>query len=156
MREIELYRLERQFELRARSMAKVTQLLPIERAYLEAINYASIDPDRGLAKLRALVELYRDRTDLSGPAGKCLELARRRYERLSQQLAAASEDSREEIEGRLRRAEEIRQENPDAARSILQGLIELYQDKPWAAEVVTQARAALAAEAKSPPSNHER
>jgi len=146
MREIELYRLERQFELRAR-----TQLLPIERAYLEAINYASIDPDRGLAKLRALVELYSDRTDLSGPAGKCLELARRRYERLSQQLAVPSEDSREEVEGRLRRAEEIRQENPDAARSILHGLIELYQDKPWAAEAVAQARAALAAEGKSPP-----
>jgi len=151
MREIELYRLERQFELRARSMAKVTELLPIERAYLEAINYASIDPERGLAKLRALVELYGDRTDLSGPAGKCLALARRRYERLSQQLAAASEDSREELEGRLRRAEEIRQENPDAARSILKGLIELYQDKPWAAEAVAQARAALAAGAKSPP-----
>jgi len=151
MREIELYSLERQFDLRARSMANVTQLLPIERAYVEAINYASIDPERGLAKLQALVELYSDRTDLSGPAGKCLELVRRRYERLSQQFAAASEDSREELEGRLRRAEEIRQENPDAARAILKGLIELYQDKPWAAEAVAQARAALDAEGKSPP-----
>ncbi len=151
MREIELYRLERQFELRARSLAKLTQLLPIERDYLEAINYASIDPERGLAKLRALVEMYRDRTDSSGPAGKCLALARRRYERLSQQLAAAAVDSRDEVEERLRKAEEIRQENPAAARSILKGIIELYGDKPWAAEAVEKARAILDAEKKTPP-----
>ncbi len=124
--------------------------MPIERAYLEAINYASIDPDRGLAKLQALVDLYGERTDLAGPAGKCLELARRRYERLSQQLAAAAEDARGEVEERLRRVEEIRQENPAAARSILKGIIELYEDKPWAAEAVEKARAMLAAEGRNP------
>jgi len=145
MREIELYNLERRFTLRAKGMAGTEGLLPIERAYVEAMNHAWLDPDRGLKQLQALVDLHQDRTDPSGPDGQCLDLARRQLTRLRQQLAKSSAESLVEIEDRLKRAEELLATDPQTARSMLQALIELYQDKPWAAEAVRRARERLAA-----------
>jgi hypothetical protein len=144
VREIELHRLKQTFERRAKGLTKSEALLPIEQAYLEAINYATLDPQRGLVRLQALVDLYQDRTELSGPAGRCLELARRRCQQLRQQIEQAAADCRVELEGRLQRAEELYATNPAAARSMWQGLIEFYQDKPWAADAVAKARAKLA------------
>jgi serine/threonine-protein kinase len=148
VREIELYRLERTFDRRAKGLTKSEDLLPIERAYLEAINQAAVDPHKGLARLQALVDLYQDRTDPSGPAGRCLELARRRCAELRPQVERMAADGQAELEGRLQRADEIAATNPAAARSMLQGLIDFYQDKPWAAEAVAQARAKLAGRGK--------
>ncbi len=148
VREIELHRLELSFSRRARSMTRIEELLPIERAFLESINYESIDPEQGAARLKALVEMYQDRKDLSGPAGRCLELARCRYERLSQALEIVSADTLAELEERLEHANDIRAANPAGARAIWRGLVELYQEKEWAAEVVAAARAELAADEK--------
>jgi len=143
MREIDLYRLEKKFERRAKGMASTEGLLPVERAYVEAINQAWLDPDRGLVKLQALVDLHKDRTDPTGPDGQCLELARRQLSRLRQQVARSSVESLAEVEDRLRRAEEFRHSDPQTARLMWQSLVELYQDKPWAAEAVAKARHAL-------------
>jgi len=144
VREIELYRLERTFDRRAKGQTKSEDLLPIERAYVEAINYAALDPHKGLARLQALVDLYQDRTDPSGPAGRCLELARRRCLELRRQAERMAADGRAELEDRLQRADEIAATHPAAARSMWQGLVDFYQDKPWAVEAVAQARAKLA------------
>jgi len=155
MEQIELHNLERRLALRAKGLAGTGGLLPVQRAYIEAIN--QVDPDRGAKLLQALVDLHQDRTDPSGPDGLCLELARRQLARLRQQLAKSSVESLAEIEDRLKRAEELRATDPQMARSMLQALIDLYQDKPWAAEAIRLARERLAAQnaseatPKSPP-----
>lgn len=151
MREIELHNLERRFALRAKGMADTEGLLPVERAYVEAINQAWLNPDRGARLLQALVDLHQDRTDPSGPDGQCLELARRQLERLRQQLARSSVESLAEIEDRLQRADELSKTNPEVARSILQALVELYEEKSWAADAVRLARQRLAALKPSGP-----
>jgi serine/threonine-protein kinase len=142
-REIELYRLQRRLERRAKGDGNLVRLLPIERAYLEAVSQSALDPDRGLMKLQALVDLYQDRKDLSGPAGKCLELARRQLRDLRKQVDEAASESRAEVEQRLARADELRSTNPAAAQAICNAVIVLYRDKPWAAEAVARARKAL-------------
>ncbi|MGQ9575351.1 MAG: serine/threonine protein kinase [Thermoguttaceae bacterium] len=142
-REIELHQLQRQFERRAKGLTHPEGLLPIERAYLEAISYAALDPERGLVKLQALVDLYRDRTDLSGPAGQCLELARRQLQELRRRLERPNAESLAELGQRLERAEQLRQSDPETARGIWRAIVELYQDKPWAAAAVGRARQAL-------------
>jgi serine/threonine-protein kinase len=151
MREIELHRLEKRFERRAKGTASAEGLLPIERAYVEAMNLAWLDPERGLAKLQALVDLHKDRTDPTGPDGQCLELARRQATRLGQQIAKSSEESQAEVEDRLRRAEQFRHSDLPTARLMWQALVELYQDKPWAAEAVAKARQALRDTERPPP-----
>ena len=149
--EIELSRLEKQFELRAKRMTSTDGLLPIERAYLEAINQTQLDPDRGLTKLRALMDLHKDRIDRTGPEGRCVELIRRQEKRLGDQIAKSLPDENAELEERLNRAEHLRLSDPETARGMWRGLIVSYQDKPWAADAVAKARRALAEATAKPP-----
>ena len=44
----------------------------------------------------------------------------------------------------LAAADAMRQSEPERARAMYQAVIELYGDKPWAAEAVGRARKALA------------
>lgn len=143
--ELELYRLERRFELRARGLESTDRLLPIERTYLEAISYGRLSPELGIVKLRALIDLYDHRTDRAGPTGQCLELARRQLERFREQLAHSARDHVVLLEERLDRADQLSQSDPERARAMREALIELHRGKPWAAAAVRRAEAALAA-----------
>ena len=147
--EIDLYDLERKFELRARGFTGTEGLLPIERAYLSAIRHARLDPDAGIAKLQALVDLYGPGVDPSGREGLCVEGARRRLERLRQQVEQQAPAHLAMIQQRLKKAQQLRSDDPRAAEKMYRGVIELYADKPWAAEAVRKAREAL--EALNPP-----
>jgi serine/threonine-protein kinase len=143
-REIEVYQRERDFEDRAKGQAGTEDLVPVELAYLEAIRYMQLEPERGKAKLEALINLYDDRTDTSGPIGECLELAQRRLDRLNEELERQKVQQLALLEDRLEHAHKISATEPDRARKMCRALIVLYQDKPWAADVVRQARECLA------------
>jgi len=147
--EIDLYDLERKFELRARGFTGTEGLLPIERAYLSAIRHARLDPDAGIVKLQALVDLYGPGVDLSGREGLCVEGARRRLERLHQQIDEQAPAHLAMIQQRLKKAEQLRADKPQEAEKIYRGVVELYADKPWAAAPVRKAREAL--EELNPP-----
>ena len=144
-REIELSHMRRDLERQAKGEESRKRLLPIERAYLEAIHDSAQDPYKALTKLRALVDLYRDWKDSSGSVGKCLELVRRQIEQLRQYAEKDKEESVKELERRLEQAEELHRTDPDTAKAIREAVIKLYQDKPWAASAVQQARKALQA-----------
>jgi serine/threonine-protein kinase len=152
MYEIDLYRLEKRVERRSKGMASTERSLPIERAYMEAMNLVSLDPERGLAKLRALVDLHKDRTDLTGPEGQFIDLARRQEKRLREQVERLSPELQAVLEARLKRADELRESDPETSRAILRGLVDFYQDKPSAAEAAAKARRALAEQVPSPKS----
>jgi len=146
LREIDLNRLERRFELRAKGLETIDTLLPVEIDYLEAINYTRLNPEQGVAKLQALVDLYQIRSDTSGPTGQCLELARRRLARLREQLRRTTADHLALIQNRLDQADQLSQSDPDRARTMRHAVLVLYSDKPWAKEAVDRARAALVKE----------
>jgi len=141
LQEIELDRLEKRFVLQAKGWADTGKLLPVQRAYLEALRYAELDPDLGIPKLRALLRLYPDA--MSGPTGDCLQLARRRLELLERQREQVSKVDAPWLQGRLDRADS-NETDPDTARAIREAAIELYGDNPAMAEPVERARNALA------------
>ena len=148
-RELDLDRLERRFELQASGRLRIHPLLsPVERAYAEAVAIARSNPDLGVVKLQALLDLYENQRARSGPTGACLELARRRLQRLRQEIQQRASGALQVLEERLHRAEELEKNSPQQARAIRQAIVDLYADKPWAAPAVAQAQAALA---KSPP-----
>jgi hypothetical protein len=155
VQELELHRLEQAFERRSRGIGSPESLLPIENAYQEAINYARIDPERGMVKLQALLDLYNHRADISGPTGQCLELARRRLEQLEELVRRSTADHLAMVEDRLDRAERLRQTDPQRARAMWQAVVELYAEKPWAADAVRRARESLAESAESEPRTPE-
>jgi eukaryotic-like serine/threonine-protein kinase len=146
-RTIDLDDLKRRLEIRVRTESGRRKLLPIETAAIEALRETERDPKRALTKFQAMLLLYRDKPDLSKEAGDCLDLARREIEELRQRPEKDDGNSfSAELDERLRHADLLQSTDPDAARAIRQAIVELYQDKPWAAAAVQQARKALDAE----------
>jgi hypothetical protein len=141
--EIELERLQRKLERRSRLTLGAESLTPVERAYVDAIRYLRLDPERGREKLQALVDVYHDRTAEGGPTEQCLELADRQLEKLNDQVRDFAAESLALLESRLDAAEELRQRDPQAARKVWEGIVELYREKPWAAPAVKRAQQAL-------------
>ena len=140
--QLDEYRWERRFHLRIKTRAGRENLTPIEQAYVEATNYEAIDPERALRKLEALLHLY---GDFSG--NPCVQVARKRAAELRRKLAIAARDHLDLIQQRMEHAQALLQSGDhQGARRIWQGVVEMYADRPWAAEPVATARQYLAAE----------
>jgi len=138
--EISLHRLERKFELRVKGRANTESLKPIERAYVEAINYIRLDPELGMAKLQAIVDLYGPGPTDSNPVEQCLVLTRRRLAKLRQEVEKRKGEQLALLHERLTVADSLGQSEPDRAQAIYRAIVELYANKPWAAEAVRHAR----------------
>ncbi|NMC21090.1 MAG: serine/threonine protein kinase [Thermogutta sp.] len=78
-----------------------------------------------------------------GPSAQCLELARRRLARMREELQDVIRNQFDLVQKRLDQADQLQAENPQQADAIRQAVIALYQEKPWAAELVERARRAL-------------
>jgi serine/threonine-protein kinase len=141
--EIELERLEQRFRIRMRFPGRDDQLMPVEHDYIEAMSTQTSDPQRSVAKLQALVDLYSRQAAQSETTSLCLELARRQLAHLREQSSKLISQRLELLNSSLRRADALRASNPVAARKIWQGIIELYGDKSWAQAGVARARTAL-------------
>ena len=143
LRQIQLSRLERKLELRAKGLAAEGTLVPIEQAYVEAMNYAWLDPEIGRAKFQAMIDLYANPVERSGPTAQCLELAQRRLAQLREQTDLANRENLALVQQRLDEADRCRPRDPARAEAMYRATLELYQHKPWAADALRRARAAL-------------
>jgi len=148
--EIELYRLQRRFEVRARRTSSSELLSPVERAYLDALRFTTSDPPEALARFRAIVNVYGG-VEQPGESlvqrklnQQCIELAKKQVARLSETTPQLEADQKRLLRGQLERADELAKTDRSAARGIWQGIVTLYGDKPWASEPVEQARERLA------------
>ena len=141
-RELELNQLERKFDRRAKGLQHSESLLPIERAYLEAINYARLDVDAGIRKLQSLIALF-SREEQAGPTSLCFELAKRRLEKLELEQQRALADLLASVGERLDEADRLKESNPQRAGEIYRAVVELYGGKNWAARAVQRAEAGL-------------
>lgn len=144
---IEVDRLERRLEKRSRLRGKAQELSPVERDYVEALKQVDIDPEAGMKRMTALVDLYGGDTGAQ-PAvvRQCLELARRKLEALRKDVAAYRQEHRDLISAQLDRADALVHKNPKTSQKIWRAVIELYDGKHWADDLVAQARAKLGRE----------
>jgi len=151
--EIELYRLRRRLEESRRERGDREALLPIERAYQEAIDLGQQNPEEAIEQLQAIVDLYGDRADDSGPTGQYLQLVQRDLKSLRLKLDEWEAQDLGVLNARLDRADELARgdsaEQRQQAQEMRRAVIQLYADKPWAAEAVQRARDALAGEDES-------
>ncbi len=150
LEEIELYRLEKQFDFKARRLNSADAMLPIERAYLEAMRLAPTEPAAALARLEAIPQLFGG-TDKSADdplaarsIARCLELARKQAERLRITTQQLTGEDRMFLRKRLEDAQRLADKNSAEASDILRGIIILYADRPWARDFVEEARKKLA------------
>ena len=149
--EIELSRLQKRFELRARRIGASDALSPIERAYMEGVRLTATDPVAALAKFQALVDVYGSAKDLGDSPlqrrtnQQCIDLARKQIERLKDANSKISREQRKAVQEQLDRAAKLAKADRPAADKIWRGIVELYSNKPWADDLVKQASDHLAA-----------
>lgn len=149
--QLDEYRWERRFHLRIKTRAGRENLPPIEQAYVEATYYEAIDPELALRKLEGLLDLYGDLT-----GNPCVQVARKRAAELRRKVAMATRDQLELIQQRMDHARALMDAGEsEAARRIWRGVVELYADRPWAADQVARARQYLAADMLTPPTQPE-
>jgi serine/threonine protein kinase len=141
--EIGLRHLEQRFQMRVRMLGRDETLSPVERDYLEAMNLLGTEPQKTFEKLQAIVDLYGSGSGQSETTQQCVELARRELARLREQDAKMAPDYRKSVDADLRRAQQLQTTSPEQAQAIWRSIITLYADKPWAAEQVKRAKAAL-------------
>jgi serine/threonine-protein kinase len=141
--EIDLDKLQHKFDQMDNGWASADNLLPIERAYLEAIGYERFSTEQCIAKLQALVDLYHSSAETAGPNGDCLTLARRRLQQLKKNVETFAPEQLEIIQKHLDQADALLATDPKSAQAMYRAAIELYSHKPWAAEAVRRAQTAL-------------
>lgn len=136
--ELEADRLQRKLERRLRR-GKSEGLSPLERDYAEALRQVELDPEAGLRKLGALVDLYSGDSD-DPDTQQYLELAERKAAQLRTQVTRRSRAHLVTLNRQLDRADDIAASDADEAARIWQAVIELYDGKSWAREAVDRAR----------------
>ncbi|MFZ1934341.1 MAG: serine/threonine-protein kinase [Thermoguttaceae bacterium] len=142
---LELDDLQRRFD---HGLTGEKDLSPIGRAYSEAMNYSRLDPEIGMKKLQAIVDLYGQQDRAADRNEMCLILAQRQLAQLREQVKKRSAEQLSLLEERLRAAGALRKSEPEQAKVMYRAVVELYADKPWAADAVRRARKAI-----EPPSS---
>jgi serine/threonine-protein kinase len=140
--QIELDRLERRLEAKAR-MRQLSARDPLEQLYLRAIRQVQLQPDLAASQLQALADLYGHDAQATPDQAKYVALARRQLQRLRQRVDRERSAHVPLIEERLAAAARLESENPQQARQIYQGILQLYGQRTWAHEIVQQARERL-------------
>ena len=131
---------------RARGLGTASSLLPVEQAYVEASDLRrGTIPTAAWRSFAHLIDLFDDGKPRasSDPLGQCLKLAKRQLGVLQKQFDASSSEQLDDVLRRLDDADRIGGAEPERAEGIYRAVVELYGHKPWAAEAVRRARAAL-------------
>ncbi|HEY2839776.1 MAG TPA: protein kinase, partial [Pirellulales bacterium] len=142
--QIELYWVGRRADVRGRTVDGIETASPVERAYLEAMNFARMNPQLAAEKLKAIVDLYDGDEKLPPTDAEALLLAKRKLDLLRSQIDEQLAGETKLLTLRLDIADRLQPQDPAAARRIRNAVVELYRDKPWAAALVERAQAALA------------
>jgi serine/threonine-protein kinase len=143
---LDLDDLQRRFDLASRGLTGKKDFSPIGLAYSEAMHYMQLDPEAGMAKLQAIVDLYGQDHE-PDPNAMCLILAQQQLAQLRDEVAKRSAAQLSLLQERLNVADAVRTSEPEQAKTMYRAIIELYSNKPWAADAVRRARQGL----KPPP-----
>ena len=162
---ITLDRLERRLQREARGAGALNaSLLPAEQLYLQAKKAAEESPERAIAMLQSLMDLYgpsaaaaagnhgaagsiddsqQDRDEKTRTAA-IVQLAKRQLAQLRAELAKQRAAQLAAVRERLSTAEQLAPSDPKQAASMYQAMIDLYEHNSWADDVVREARGRLA------------
>jgi serine/threonine-protein kinase len=117
------------------------QLDPVEQAFLDCIQAQSTDSKIAQRKLNALATVFSASDKLSQKQQQIVELAKKMSERLAGQAKLERNPAIESLEEQLAWAEA---NLTPAARIIwLQGLVELFDGKAWAMDIISSAKQKL-------------
>jgi len=148
--ELDLQEHERRLERRMHSTG-FRSLSPVERVFIEVLSSSPYNPEQTAEKLRAFIAAFQTiQTPVeesaspyrytSSPIEICVELARRRLQKLEQELEEINEEQEYVLRRRLDEAADWDSKDPKRAEEIRLGIIELYQNHRWAKNLVDEAK----------------
>lgn len=145
----ELDKLERKLQRQSRRKASSDpSLLPAEQLYLQAAGLFESTPEKAIAMLESLVNLYgvRDEpgADPTSRTSDIVQLAKRRMEKLRSELDQQRKQQLSALNERLETAEKLSKKDSALAATMYQAIIDLYHEHSWADAVVAEARSKLA------------
>lgn len=117
----------------------------MEESIIEAIQRSESEPEKALRQLQAIGAVYGNKKDLSPSQQELLEIVDRKRELLTKAILANNSDAQKELRtlmewglGNLKGKE---------LNNFLNGLVELYAEKPWAEPEVRRAQEILSSQA---------
>jgi len=140
--EIESLRSIRQMQRKAKR-GGTDQLDAVEQAFLECIKAQSLDSVVAQRKLQALATVFAANEKLTPRQSQIVALAKRMAEQMALEPKPARHPAIESLEDQMVWAEANL--NPSTRAAWLKGLIELFDDKAWARELVESAKLKLTA-----------
>jgi single-stranded DNA-specific DHH superfamily exonuclease len=103
---------------------------------------ADTAPEQSAERLQSLIDLYHH-PEQPQSVSVFLDAATRHLPRIERQIKELAEEKVPLLEKRLQEAIEAVPQNPQKAREICRAIVVLYQDKPWAKDVVLRAQETL-------------
>ncbi len=141
--DIDLNRTTKALMRRGRMEGGASSLDPLEQAFLDCIQARTQNESIAATKVDALITVFRDRSRLEPRQQKLLALAEHIRDQIGKSPVERTHPAAEQLQDQMRWAavELPRELKPKFYLSI----IELYQDKAWAKDVVANAKIALEA-----------
>lgn len=136
--DLRLDRTIRQWKLRSRSRSE-QDLDAVEIAFLDCLKAEETDPQKAKRKLEAMLTVFPDTDELSSHQRTLVAAAKRMLAKIAANPIEVSRNAAlESLQAQMRWAETHLL--PEGRKAWLQSMIELYQEKPWAAEIVESAK----------------
>lgn len=145
--DIELLRSTKSLQRKARMEGSALQLDPIEQAFLDCVQARAINDSEALTKIDAMLAVFSEPKGLSRKQQKLIELAAHMKEQVLKAPSDRTHPAAEMLQDQMRWASV---ELPKELQvRFYKGIIELYQDKPWAKDMVLKAKMSLEAAEKN-------
>jgi eukaryotic-like serine/threonine-protein kinase len=141
--ELHLHRLQRRLDSPLRSLRVKETKSPVEQALLESIAWERTSPEKAVARLEAIIQVYGSDTSATPTQQHYVELARRELAALRERVTRGHEEHRQILAARLAEARRLADDDPQQAAAICHGMVTLYGDKPWAENIIGDARELL-------------
>jgi len=143
-KEVEIFKLQKQFEIKAKARPETGSLAPIEVHCYEAFRaHRDGDLERAIAILKGVRLMFGSdqRSDIR--IQRAMELVSQLLPKWEEELTQQVRGLRPNAELHLERAREIVDDEPERAREIWVGIVRLYKNRPWAEEIYAEAQAEL-------------
>lgn len=140
--EIDSMRSIRQLQRKARRSGS-DQLDPVEQAFLECTKAQSLDTELAKRKLKAMVTVFASNEKLSSRQQQFVTSAKRMLEKLDSEGSPSRNPAIETLEKQMIWADANLAPSPRA--EWLKSLIELFEEKSWARELIASAKLKLMA-----------
>lgn len=142
LREIDSLHSIRQLQRKAKR-GGTDQLDAIEQAFLECIKAQNIDTALAQRKLSALATVFSSNEKLTSRQRQIVDLAKRMADKMTNEVKPSRHPAIDSLDEQMIWAEANLA--PTTRAAWLKGLIELFEDKAWARELIASARIKLSA-----------